>query len=224
MYCENCGKRIAETAKFCPYCGNAVRIANSVQTQQAIADVPHKLFVMGTADSAQSQQSIKLEKTTPVSLETRQESIPDSSETRQEPKYVGFWARFAANFLDGILISILVFPGSIWLIHESERRVGSEDWGVALAFFIVSFILSQVIFLVLCYKKQASVGKMSISAKIVDARTGGVPTKGQLTGRYFASLFYLCIPFGYVFFLWVAFDSKKQGMHDKLAGTAVIYV
>ena len=89
MYCENCGKRIAETAKFCPYCGNAVRIA----------------------DSAQSQQSIKLEKTTPVSLETRQESIPDSPETRQEPKYVGFWARLAANFLDGILISIFVFPG-----------------------------------------------------------------------------------------------------------------
>lgn len=204
MYCENCGKKIAETAKFCPYCGNAVGIANSVQTQQ----------------------SIKLEKTTPVSLETRQESIPDSPETRQEPKYVGFWARFAANFLDGILISIFVFPTSIWLVHESERRVGSEDWGVALAFFIVSFILSQVIFLVLCYKKQASVGKMSISAKIVDARTGGVPTKGQLTGRYFASLFYLCLPFGLglVFFLWVAFDSKKQGMHDKLAGTAVIYV
>lgn len=231
MYCEECGKRIAETAKFCPYCGNAVRIANSLQTQQTIADVPHKLFVMGTADSAQSQQSIKLEKTTPVSLETRQESTPASHEARQEQKYVGFWARFAANFLDGILISIFVSPASIRIIYLLSKGKIRSDWisesaCVALAFFIVSFILSQVIFLVLCYKKQASVGKMSISAKIVDARTGGVPTKGQLTGRYFASLFYLCLPFGLglVFFLWVAFDSKKQGMHDKLAGTAVIYV
>ena len=201
MYCEQCGKKIAETAKFCPYCGNA----------------------MGIADSAQSQQSVKQEISTPTSLETKQEkSTPASPETRQEQKYVGFWARFAANFLDGILISIFVSPGSIWLAHETERRVGSEDWGVALAFYSVLYILSQVILLVLWYKKQASIGKMAISAKIVDARTGKASTKNQLIGRYFAYLLSF-LPLG-LGFLWIAFDSKKQGWHDKLAGTAVIYV
>ena len=200
MYCENCGKRIAETAKFCPYCGNAV----------------------GIADSVQSQQSVKREISTPPSRETKQEYTPASPETRQEQKYVGFWARFAANFLDGILISIFVSPGSIWLAHETERRVGSEDWGVALAFYSVLYILSQVILLVLWYKKQASIGKMAISANIVDARTGKAPTKNQLIGRYFAYLLSF-LPLG-LGFLWIAFDSKKQGWHDKLAGTAVIYV
>ena len=189
MYCEQCGKRISETAKFCPYCGNAVAIADSVQ----------------------SQQSVKQEESTPASLETK-----------QEPKYVGFWARFAANFLDGILISIFVSPGSIWLAYETERRVGSNDWGAALAFYSVLYILSQVILLVLWCKKQASIGKMAISVKIVDARTGGAPTKGQLIGRYFAYVL-SWLPLG-LGFLWIAFDSKKQGWHDKLAGTAVVYV
>lgn len=200
MYCEQCGKRISETAKFCPYCGNAVAIVDDVQ----------------------SQQSVKQEISTPPSLETKQESTPASPETRPEQKYAGFWARFAANFLDGILISIFVSPGSIWLAYETERRVGSNDWGAALAFYSVLYILSQVILLVLWCKKQASIGKMAIAVKIVDAKTGKAPTKKQLIGRYFAYVL-STLPLG-LGFLWIAFDSKKQGWHDKLAGTAVIYV
>lgn len=205
MYCEQCGKRIAETAKFCPYCGNAV----------------------GIVDNAQSQQSVKQEISTPPSLETRKESTPTSLEPKQEPKYVGFWARFAANFLDGILISIFVSPASIRIIYLLSKGKIRSDWisesaCVAIAFYSVLYILSQVILLILWYKKQASVGKMAISAKIVDARTGKAPTKKQLIGRYFAYVL-STLPLG-LGFLWIAFDSKKQGWHDKLAGTAVIYV
>ena len=202
MYCEQCGKRIAETAKFCPYCGNAV----------------------GIADSAQSQQSVKQEISTPPSLETKQESTPASPETRQEQKYVGFWARLGAYFLDYILILIfsavpsliLYFVCVILILPESLSNVL-----VTLAQSVLS-LLAQIILLVLWFKKQASIGKMAISAKIVDVRTGGVPTKGQLIGRYFAYLLSF-LPLG-LGFLWIAFDSKKQGWHDKLAGTAVIYV
>ena len=193
---------------------------------------------MGIADSVQSRQSVKQEISTPpsletkqgsipASLETRQESTPTSFETRREPKYVGFWARFAANFLDGILISIFVSPASIRVIYLLSKGKIRSDWisesaCVAIAFYSVLYILSQVILLVLWYKKQASIGKMAISAKIVDARTGKAPTKNQLIGRYFAYLLSF-LPLG-LGFLWIAFDSKKQGWHDKLAGTAVIYV
>ncbi len=192
MYCEQCGKRISETAKFCPYCGNAV----------------------GIADSVQSQQSVKQEISTPPSLETKQESTSASPETRQEQKYVGFWARLGAWFLDCILVIIFIFPA--FLVREFVNYYG----GILL--YWVLCILGHIIILVLWFTKQASIGKMAISAKIVDARTGKAPTKGQLIGRYFA--YWLSgFPLG-LGFLWIAFDSKKQGWHDKLAGTAVIYV
>jgi uncharacterized RDD family membrane protein YckC len=56
--------------------------------------------------------------------------------------------------------------------------------------------------------------------KMVDADTGNTLSKGQAIGRYLA--YYLAlIPFG-LGFLWVAFDKRKQGWHDKLAGTVVI--
>lgn len=182
MYCEQCGKRISETAKFCPYCGNAVEIADSVQSQQSVKQE------ISTPPSLETKQE-----STPASLETRQEYTPASPETRQEQKYVGFWARFAANVLDGILISIFVSPASIRIIYLLSKGEIRSDWisesaCVAIAFCSVLYILSQVILLVLWYKKQASIGKMAISAKIVDARTGGIPTKGQLIGRFFCIL------------------------------------
>ena len=189
MYCEKCGKRIAETAKFCPYCGNAV----------------------GIVDSGQSQQSVKQEISTPT-----------SQEAKQEQKYVGFWARFAANFLDGILINILCSPAWIFLNYRARYHLNDRDVENAIVLYSALYILAQIILLVLWFVKRASVGKMAISAKIVDAKTGGAPTKKQLIGRYFAYLLSslpLCLGF-----LWIAFDPKKQGWHDKLAGTAVIYV
>lgn len=153
--------------------------------------------------------------------------FPASHEAKQEQKYVGFWARFAANFLDGILISIFVSPALIRIGSLLSKGLIRSDWiseaaCVAIVFYSVLYILSQVILLVLWSKKQASIGKMAISVKIVDAKTGKAPTKKQLIGRYFAYLLSslpLCLGF-----LWIAFDPKKQGWHDKLAGTAVVYV
>ena len=68
--------------------------------------------------------------------------------------------------------------------------------------------------------RQATPGKIAIGARIVDAATGDEPTRSQMIGRYFAyyvSTFPLCLGF-----IWVAFDRRKQGWHDKLAGTVVV--
>lgn len=70
------------------------------------------------------------------------------------------------------------------------------------------------------YYKSATPGKMALNIKIVNANDGGKLSVGQLIGRYFAY-----IPAMLVFFIgiiWVAFDKRKQGWHDKLAGTVVI--
>lgn len=61
---------------------------------------------------------------------------------------------------------------------------------------------------------------MAISAKIVDARTGQPASTGQLIGRYFA-YFVAMLPL-FLGIVWVAFDKRKQGWHDKLAGTVVV--
>jgi uncharacterized RDD family membrane protein YckC len=61
---------------------------------------------------------------------------------------------------------------------------------------------------------------MAVSARVVDARTGNTLTVGQSIGRYLA-YFVAMLPM-FLGIIWVAFDPRKQGWHDKLAGTVVI--
>jgi uncharacterized RDD family membrane protein YckC len=86
--------------------------------------------------------------------------------------------------------------------------------------FLLSWVFPAVAVILFWVKKQATPGKMAISAKIVDARTGNIPSVGQFIGRYLSySLAVLPLCLGII---WVAFDSRKQGWHDKLAGTVVV--
>jgi uncharacterized RDD family membrane protein YckC len=61
---------------------------------------------------------------------------------------------------------------------------------------------------------------MLLSLRVVDAKTGGSLSVGQSIARYLG-YFVAGIPFG-LGILWVGFDSKKQGWHDKIAGTVVV--
>jgi uncharacterized RDD family membrane protein YckC len=133
-------------------------------------------------------------------------------------RYVGFWARVGAALIDTILVCVIIFP----LLHVVY---GPEYWTTAAllrgpADFLISWVLPIIAVLIFWFTRQATPGKMAISAKIVDADTGEKPSTGQFIGRYFA-YFVATIPFG-IGLLWVAFDPRKQGWHDKLAGTVVI--
>ena len=133
-------------------------------------------------------------------------------------EYVGFWARVVATIIDAILLLIVTLPllfafyGSAYLTSENSVE-GPMDVLLSYVFPVVATVL-------FWYWKQATPGKMAVSAKIVDARTGKEPSVGQYIGRYFAYVL-SAIPFG-LGFLWVAFDSRKQAWHDKLAGTVVV--
>ncbi len=133
-------------------------------------------------------------------------------------KYAGFWIRVWATIIDSILLAIIIGPLLI-TVYGREYFV-SEKFMAGPMDFLISWVLPVVAIIAFWVYKSATPGKMAISAKIVDARTGSKPSNGQFVGRYFAyfvSTIPLCLGF-----LWVAFDSMKQGWHDKLAGTVVV--
>ncbi len=67
----------------------------------------------------------------------------------------------------------------------------------------------------------ATPGKMILGMKVVDAKTLGTPTNAQLVKRYFGYVL-SSIPLG-LGFVWIAFNEKRQGWHDMIADTLVIY-
>ena len=135
-----------------------------------------------------------------------------------ELKYAGFWIRVWATLVDSFLLSIVVYP---FLCSYYGQEYMDPDRIVAgpMDFFTTwVFPAVAVIFFWMYY--QATPGKMLVSAKLVDARGGGQPSLAQCVGRYLAY-----IPSTLFFglgLIWVAFDARKQGWHDKLAGTLVV--
>jgi glyoxylase-like metal-dependent hydrolase (beta-lactamase superfamily II) len=70
------------------------------------------------------------------------------------------------------------------------------------------------------YMRSRSHAKIAIGARIVDAGTGAVPTNRRLLVRYLG--YYVSTLPLMLGFLWIAFDPRKQGWHDKMAGTVVV--
>ena len=135
-----------------------------------------------------------------------------------QPEYVGFWARVGASIIDSILMAIILVPFArlfgVGMDIESALRFDSP------ANIMVNGILPAIAVILFWMYRQATPGKMLIGAKIVDEKTLGKPSTGQLIGRYFA--YYLSTIVLLLGFFWVGFDARKQGWHDKLAGTVVV--
>ena len=139
------------------------------------------------------------------------------------PEYVGFWARVAATLLDTVWLLLLLAPllalvygaGYFTLEHLLS---GTTDLGETL----IGCGLPALLVIAFWRARRATPGKMAIGAQIVDAQTLGAPTLGQLLIRYLG-YFVAAIPLG-LGLVWVAFDRRKQGWHDKLAGTIVVRV
>jgi len=130
-------------------------------------------------------------------------------------EYVGFWARVGAALIDSILMVIILVPvGRIFLGGGAMLRWDNP------ANIMVNGLLPAAAVVIFWIYRQATPGKMAIGAKIVDARTLGKPSTGQLIGRYFA-YYVSTIPL-LLGLIWVGIDARKQGWHDKLASTLVI--
>ena len=145
---------------------------------------------------------------------------------QSQPEYVGFWVRFVAFLVDSVwaLVAAALLAALILGQPDIDMELIARDPAAALAMvsgrMLFDSLAVAVMIVVFWMARSATPGKMVFSALIADARTLGKPSKGQLLVRYLG--YYLSIAGLMLGFLWIAFDKRKQGWHDKLAGTVVI--
>ncbi len=135
-----------------------------------------------------------------------------------EQEYAGFWIRTWAAIIDSILVLVIILP-VLTTIYGTEYWL-SESFIQGFWDALFNYILPAIAVIIFWVYKAATPGKMLTKLTIVDAKTGGKPSTGQFIGRYLA-YYVSIIPF-FIGIIWVAFDKRKQGWHDKLAGTVVI--
>lgn len=133
-------------------------------------------------------------------------------------EYAGFWVRLGAALIDSVLVSIIILP-ILTAVYGTSYWSG-ERWVQGPLDFLLSWVAPAIAALLFWIARQATPGKMAIGARIVDATTGGKPSTKQFLIRYIG--YYVAMLPLFLGFLWVAFDPRKQGWHDKMANTVVV--
>lgn len=133
-------------------------------------------------------------------------------------EYAGFWVRVGATLIDTIILMMITVPMLLSIYGSGYWENSSFIAGPAD--FMISYVLPAVVVIILWVKLSTTPGKMAMGATIVDAQTGEKPTTSQFVIRYLG-YYVSMIPF-LLGFIWVGIDPRKQGWHDKMAGTVVI--
>ncbi len=133
-------------------------------------------------------------------------------------EYVGFWLRLGAMIIDLLLQLVVTLPLTYLVYGQASAPSFKTFMGVGDVLINVALPAAAVI--AFWVYMGATPGKMAMSAKVVDADTGAPLTTTQSVIRYLG-YFVSLIPFG-VGYLWIAFDRRKQGWHDKMANSVVV--
>jgi uncharacterized RDD family membrane protein YckC len=133
-------------------------------------------------------------------------------------EYVGFWARVGASLVDTVLLCAILYPVLTAIYGRDYWTDPSRVHGPVDV--LLQWVLPALAVIAFWITRQATPGKMLIRARIVDADSGQPLTRRQAIVRYLG--YYVSLLGLGLGFLWVAWDRRKQGWHDKLAGTVVI--
>ena len=134
------------------------------------------------------------------------------------PIYVGFWLRVLASLIDTAIVALISAP--LMYLAYGEMHPQTDTFIIGPMDIMINYLLPFIGVILFWVYKSATPGKMVIKAQIVDAQTGNKPSVKQSVIRYLG-YFVSTIPLG-LGLMWVGWDKRKQGWHDKLAGTVVI--
>ena len=143
-------------------------------------------------------------------------------------EYAGFWIRLAAYLIDWMVIWIIdAILGAIFWMLTFPIWAWSwvSDWGeTAAPFWPINtpmLAIAAAYFICLWARRGETLGMMALKIRAVHA--DGTSLKWDWGAALLRFLGYIVcwITLG-ILFIWVAFDSRKQGIHDKIADTYVV--
>ena len=146
-------------------------------------------------------------------------------------RYAGFWIRFVALLIDGVILGIVEAIINIpltMLMGAGAASVATNGSGAGLGailaaqglIILINFAIGISYEVYFISSRGATLGKMALGLKVIRV-DGGPISIGLAVGRYLAkilSAFILGIGF-----IIAAFDDEKRALEDRLCDTRVIY-
>jgi uncharacterized RDD family membrane protein YckC len=128
--------------------------------------------------------------------------------------YAGFWVRFLAFLIDGILLGIVTSP------FAPQFTTSGTHFEVNTGSNAIGTLVGLIYFVALWAWRGQTVGMMPFNMKVVAVADGKNIDVMRALLRYVGFII-AAIPL-LIGLIWAAFDSRKQGWHDKIASTVVI--
>jgi uncharacterized RDD family membrane protein YckC len=149
--------------------------------------------------------------------------------------YGGFWIRFGARMIDGIVLGVPLLLLAALLIPNLIRaqRSGSNSAPAGFAAFGLTFFLCYFVLLI-CYEvlflkyRGATPGKMACGLKVVRS-DGGSLQWGTSIGRFVmwnlvtSGIPYLNFILMLISGIMTGTDGEKRALHDRVCDTRVVY-
>ncbi|MBN8725866.1 MAG: RDD family protein [Acidobacteria bacterium] len=228
--CQNCKNSLTERAKFCRMCGTPTSINQILKNSNGELSNPKpetKLpvaeLLISKAESLSAQKVVAPSTTKKKSISVVQIAKNFSANLIAPPtnalvgsfEQAGFRLRLGAFMLDLILMLMLML--FITLIATKFISYQAIINKIGLVVVIGGWIYN---FLILASIKGQTIGKQLVGIRIISVDQSRAKAS-QIIIRHTFGYFIATIAFA-LGFLWLLWDRKQQGWHDKLAKTLVI--
>ena len=145
------------------------------------------------------------------------------STTPTYSEYAGFWQRFVAALIDGLImyvVQMIVFSVFGVSMMKADPNLLADGLPASLVIaYVISLGLQVAYYAYLeSSEKQATFGKQAMGLVVTDMN-GGRITMLNAAGRFFSKIISGVILF--IGYLMQPFTEKKQALHDMIAGTLV---
>jgi uncharacterized RDD family membrane protein YckC len=145
-------------------------------------------------------------------------AVPAPAPAPASVRYGGFWRRFGAFWIDGILLWIATSVLQVSMGADLFAR-DFADPQILLSNLIGMGIGWLYCALLESGPRQATLGQMVVGVKVTDLLHRRI-SFARATGRHFAQI--VSALFLLIGYLMIAFTEKKQGLHDMMAGCLVV--
>jgi uncharacterized RDD family membrane protein YckC len=152
--------------------------------------------------------------------------------------YGGFWIRFGARFIDGLIFTIpmvIFFAMFIPSLIRAQRQGGYPAgppnlFAVSgfITFFLIMFVAGGFYEILMLKYRSATLGKMACGLKVIRP-DGSSLSWGVCFGRFFmwnvvtSGIPYLNSVLMLVSSIMLGVDDEKRALHDRVCDTRVIY-
>jgi uncharacterized RDD family membrane protein YckC len=150
-------------------------------------------------------------------------------------RYGGFWIRFGARVIDGIVLGVpliilffLLVPNAFRAQSEVPNPLLAAFATFNLTYLVLSLLISGCYEVMLLKYQGGTLGKMACGLKVVRA-SGGELSWGVCFARYFMwnvlsrSVPILNFVLVVISSIMAGTDSEKRALHDRVCDTRVIY-